>query len=124
MASRPILAPFSVITNGDMSTTLTSKVTVIQNVSMVSYTVAWTGSSPVGVVTVQASNDYTQNADGTVRNAGTWVTLPLSSTASVSGNTDSGVIDIDATAIYALRLIYTPVSGTGTLNATINGKVA
>lgn len=124
MSSRPMLAPFPVIVNGNMASAITSKVTVIQNVSMVSYTCVWSGASPSGAITVQASNDYSQNVDGSVKNAGNWVTLPLSTTATVSGTADSGVIDIDATALYALRLIYTPVSGTGTLNVTINGKVA
>ena len=39
MASRPIFTPYSVITNGDMSTTLTSKVTIVQNLSLVSYAI-------------------------------------------------------------------------------------
>lgn len=122
--SRPQLAPFSVITNGDMAGNLTSAVTIIQKLSMISYDISWTGSSPVGVITVQVSNSYSQNADGTVKNAGSWTTLALSEPADVSGNTGNGFIDIDSTAGYAIRVIYTKTSGTGTMNVIINAKVA
>lgn len=124
MASRPILPPFPVITNGDMSqATITSAVTVIQNVSMLSYDISWSGTSPVGAMTVQVSNTYKQNADGTVANAGNWTTLALSAAAPVSGNTGNGFIDVDGTAGYAIRLVYTKTSGTGTLNVIASGKV-
>jgi hypothetical protein len=125
MSSRPILSPFQVIINGDMSqATVTSAVTVIQNVSMASFDISWTGSSPVGVINVQVSNTYSKNVDGTVKNPGNWTTLTLSASTSVSGNTGTGFIDIDQLSSYAIRLQYVKTSGTGTLNATITGKVA
>lgn len=124
MASRPIFSPYYVISNGNMSGNLTSAVTVIQNLSLVSYAASWTGTSPVGAVSIQVSNDYAQNAAGAVQNPGTWNTLPLSAATSVSGNTGNGFIDIDANAGYALRFVYTRVSGTGTLNVVIDAKVA
>ena len=130
MSSRPLIAPFPAITNGDMSGNLTSAVTVLQNLSMVSYGVSWTGTSPVGTLSVQVSNDYSQNSAGQVANAGTWTTLILnvagtpSSTVAVSGNTGTAFIDIDQTAAFAVRLIYTAGSGIGTLQATLISKVA
>lgn len=124
MASRPILSPYSVITNGDMSSNIISAVTVVQNLSMISYDISWAGSSPVGVMSVQVSNTYSQNADGSVKNAGTWTTLTLSTSPAVSSNTGNGFIDVDATGAYAMRLVYTVTSGTGTMQATINAKVA
>lgn len=124
MASRPIFSPYPVILNGNMATTITSKVTVIQNLSLVSYAYSWVGVSPIGTVSVQVSNDYSQYADGTVNNPGTWNTLPLSASTAVSGNTGNGFIDIDANAGFALRTLYTPVSGTGTLQCIIDAKVS
>lgn len=134
MASRPILSPYPVIgkaldidsgISGDMSqTTITSKVTIVQNLSQISYDISWTGSSPVGAISVQVSNTYMQNVDGTVRYAGDWNTLPLSATTNITGNTGNGFIDIDANAGYAVRLVYTKVSGTGTLSVVVSGKVA
>lgn len=124
MASRPIITPHSVITNQSMASSITSEVTIIQNLSMLSYDVSWAGTAPVGVMSVQVSNTYSQNADGTVRNAGNWTTLTLSSTTNVSGSTGNGMIDIDATGCFAIRLVYTRTSGVGTMNAVLNAKVA
>lgn len=124
MSSRPLIKPFSVITDGSLSGNLTSKVTVIDNLSMVSYSLSWAGSSPSGAVNVQASNDYSEYADGSVNNAGTWNTLPLSISPAISGNSGSGFIDIDAQAGHALRLTYTAISGSGTLNVLVTGKVS
>lgn len=130
MAQRPSFSPYPVITNGDMSGSLTSVVTIIQKLSMISYSLSWAGTSPVGTVSVQASNDYAVYPDGTVKNAGTWSTLTLSvngspvSTIAISGNTGNGLIDLNSCAAYAIRLIYTRTSGSGTMQAVINAKVA
>ena len=130
MASRPLIKPFPVIggtgphaVSGDLSANITSLPTIIDNLSMASYSLSWVGSSPSGAVNVQVSNDYSENADGTVRNAGTWNNLPLSISPFVSGNTGNGFIDIDAQAGYALRLTFTYISGTGVLSALVTGKV-
>ncbi len=129
MSSRPQFDPQVVIgspssVSGAMTGNITSLVTIIKKLSLVSYSYSWTGTSPVGSVSIQVSNDYSQNADGSVRNAGTWNTLPLSAATSISGNTGNGFIDVDASAGYALRTVYTQVSGTGTLTVIVNGKVA
>lgn len=123
MASRPILSPYPVVTNGNMSAPITSAVTVIQNTSQIGYDISWTGT-PTGTFSVQVSNTYSQYPDGSVNNPGTWTSLTLSSPTTAAGTSGSGFIDIDATSAYAIRLIYVPASGTGTLNATVSGKVA
>lgn len=124
MSSRPFIKPLPVIINGSMAGNLTSEVTILTNITKVAYEVIWTGTSPVGECTVQASNDYSENADGSVRNTGTWVELPLSGTASVTGNSDSGIIEMDSIAAYAIRLVYTRTSGTGTMNVILTAKVS
>ncbi len=131
MSSRPQAAPYSVIggseanpVSGDMSASITSKPTIIQKLSMIGYDISWTGTTPVGVMSVQVSNTYQENADGTVKTAGNWTTLTLSSATNVSGNTGNGFIDVDATGAYAMRLVYTRTSGTGTMHAVITAKVA
>ena len=106
--------------------------TVVQNLSMVSYDVSFTGS-PVGTLSVQVSNTYSQNADGTVRNPGNWVNLPLAGgtgttvtagAITIGAGITNGFIDIDQIGSYAMRLVYMATSGSGTMSATINGKVA
>lgn len=130
MSSRPN-AKKSVITNGDMSAaSITSAVTIIQDLCLISYGLSWSGSSPVGTAAVQVSNDYALNSDGSVNNAGTWTTLPFNisgvavTALPVSGSTGTGFIDIDLTGAYAMRLVYTKGSGTGTLQAILNAKVS
>lgn len=97
---------------------------------MVSYGLSWTGTSPIGAVSVQVSNDYSQNADGTINSTGTWSTMTLQvagvpvTSIPITGNTGNGFIDIDQTAAYAMRLVYTATSGTGTLLVTVVGKVS
>ena len=124
MSSRPILQPMPVITNGSLAGNLTSLVTIISNMSMMSYAYTWTGTSPVGVITVQVSDDYAQNVDGSVKTIGIWNNLPLSATPAVNGNVGQGFIDIDQLGAYAIRTVYTAASGTGTLNAIFKGKVS
>ncbi len=130
MSTRPHLAPYPVIVNGSMSGDLVSDVTIIQKISMLSYSYSWTGSSPMGDISVQVSNDYALNPDGTEQNAGTWTTITFNSGGSavtfvtISGNSGTGFIDIDQIGAYAIRTIYTSTSGTGVLQCLINGKVS
>lgn len=130
MSTRTTLRPYVVINAQSMASNITSSVTVLESITAVSYQMTWSGTSPVGTVSVQMSDDYSLNVDGTVKNAGTWSTIYINvngtpaTTAAVSGNTGSGFIDIEKTAAYAIRLIYTAGSGTGTMTATICGKVA
>lgn len=131
MSFRSEKKPYPVISNGDMSGSLTSAVTVIQKMTMMSYSYSWSGSSPVGTVSVQVSNDYELNPDGTLKNAGTWNTIffldssgTVVTSFAVSGNTGNGGVDVDQTGFYAIRTVYTRASGSGTLQALFCGKVA
>lgn len=130
MATRPKIPPELVINAGSMAGDLTSSPTIIQSLSMPTYQLSWSGTSPVGTVSVQVSNDFALNADGTVKNSGTWDSLYLvvgssapSQTIAISGNSGHGFIDVPLTGAYACRLIYTRSSGTGTLNVTFSAKV-
>lgn len=130
MSIRPEIKPYAAIVNGNMaSVTVTSTPTIIQKISMVSYAYSWTGSTPVGTLAVQVSNDYSIDAQGATSNAGTWNTIyfyyggVLANSVAVTGNTGNAYIDIPQISSYAIRTVYTKGSGTGTLQATINGKV-
>lgn len=107
-----------------MSSQIISKVSIIQNTTLVSYDISWTGNAPVGGITVQVSNSYAVNDQGVpINNSPNWTTVTLSSPTSVSGNSGSGFIQLSDLSSYAIRLVYTPTSGTGTLNAIVVGKV-
>lgn len=116
--------------SGDMSSNITSAPTVLQSLTRVSYAVAWVGTAPVGTVSVQVSNDYSIGPNGIVVNAGTWNTVTLLyngtlvTSVPVTGNTGNGFVEVNETAAYAMRLVYTAASGSGTLTATIVGKVS
>lgn len=123
MSSRPFLKPKKVVDAQSMGASVTSDVTIIQEIPYVSYTIIWTGS-PTGTFSVEVSNDYSAGGiNGTPANAGTWVALTLSAGVSAAGSGDSAFVDIHGVAAYAIRLVYTRASGTGTLNATVAGKV-
>jgi hypothetical protein len=130
MSTRTTLRPNTVIAAGDMSAaTITSTATILQSITSLNYAVTWTGTTPIGTLAVQASDDY--KADGaTVLNAGTWNTVPLTvsgatvTSVPITGNTGNGMIDIDGIAAYAVRLLYTKTSGVGTLVAVVTGKVS
>lgn len=121
MTSYLFQPPTNVITNGDMSAaSLTSTPMVIQQLSLISFQAVWTGTSPVGTLQVQVSNDFALNGDGSIRNAGTWTNL--GSTSAVSGNSGNLEISLHDIPSYAIRIVYTKASGTGTLNVIICAK--
>lgn len=133
MSYRPQFSPFPIFnatTGQDMSSDITGLVTITQKLSLISYAFSWSGTSPDGSISIEASNDYSLNPDGSVNNAGTWNPLTLvyngatTTTIPVTGNTGKGFVDIVLTGAYALRPLYTAVSGTGTLDGVINAKVS
>lgn len=88
----------------------------------------WTGTSPVGTISIQGSNDFSLNNALNPYNSGTWNTLTLNyggsavTTIPISGNSGNGIVDVTATGIYAVRLVYTAGSGSGTLTSYFCSK--
>ena len=128
-AQRPLLAPNSInpFVNGvSMATSINCPPTIIQMLPGISYDISWTGA-PVGVFTVQVSNSYRQNADGTVANPGNWTVLPPSSFRGTypvpSGTAGNGFLDVVGTEAYAIQLVYTAASGSGSLTVVPCAKV-
>lgn len=116
------------VNGNSMASNIISSPTALNNVPMVSYEVDWMGTTPVGTVSVQGSNSITFDGQGNILSPGMWTTLSFLYQGSyvtsvpVSGNTGNGMIDIQLTSIYATRLVYTAISGTGTLTATMMAK--
>lgn len=115
--------------SGSMAANITSAPTLLGGISVCSYSFSWAGTSPIGTISIQGSNDYALNPAGQVDVAGTWNTLYVNyqgnavTTVPVSGNTGTGLIDLGVTGIRALRAIYTAGSGTGTMTCIFNGRV-
>lgn len=125
------LRPQAVIVDGDMSGDIVSEPTILQALTIGSYTFSWSGIAPDGKISFQLSNDYSLNPNGTVKNPGTWTTGYVFDPATqswiseipVTGSPGSGIVEF-STGAYAIRVIYTRTAGVGTLQAIVNGKVA
>lgn len=124
------MRPKRLETAKSLGATFTTVPTVLQSISGVNYSVSWSGTTPVGTITIEASDDYVPDTDGSPNSSGTWNPVPLmingvyGTTIAVSGNTGKGMIDIYGIAAYAVRFVYTRSSGTGTMNVVVTGKVA
>jgi hypothetical protein len=79
--------------------------------------VNWTGSSPVGELFFDASNDYAPSSG-----LGTWQALDFGSQIIISGNTGSHTIAINQLPYRFVRARYVKTSGTGTLIANLSAK--
>ena len=129
MSDRPLIAPNlnkPIINAASMATNIVGPATVIQRLPGISYDLKWTGS-PVGTFSVEVSNTYSQNADGSVANAGNWTVLPTSSFSGTypvpAGSAANGFLDVMGTEAYAVRLVYNSTSGTGSLTVVACAKV-
>jgi hypothetical protein len=110
MAGKSILPPFYIITGGNMATTLTSLSVNQPWFDNLCVTAFFTGS-PTGVFTVNVGPDNVN-----------WAPLPLSPAPVASGGPGVIVMDLNQLAMPWLQVIYTPTSGSGTLNVTVAGK--
>jgi hypothetical protein len=73
---------------------------------------SWTGTSPVGTITVQAKN----GADGTYRS------LDFGSSISISGSSGNHDLILSELPFTHLKLVYTRSSGTGSMTANLTLK--
>jgi hypothetical protein len=116
------------VNGNSMSGNIISSPTLLYLMSKCSYAFVWTGTSPVGAISIQGSNDFTLNNALNPYNPGTWNTLTFNYNGSpvtsvpVTGNTGNGIIDLTATGIWAVRCVYTATSGSGALTATFCSK--
>lgn len=113
--------PCQIVTNGNMASTINSLGVDLNQIPLFSIQAVFTGS-PVGTLKLQISNDIV-NPISTGQQAAevvNWTDYTGSSTA-VSG-AGNFVWNCLESGYRWVRLVYTPASGTGTLNATLSGK--
>lgn len=99
---------YKIITNGDMTSNITSSVVDMSRTDGYSVYAKWTGS-PVGTLKIQASLDGINYID-----------YPGSATA-INGSGDA-MYEITTAFYDKVQIVYTFSSGSGTLNVQINGK--
>ena len=128
-----VLPTYPIFVAGDMSQpSLTSLVTEIKYLDNVGIQLQWSGS-PVGSFQIQVSADHNENAVGKgVTVAGQWTPLPISyfngssMTTVTSLPTSAGspfYIDLTQLSAPYIRVVYTSVSGSGTLSGFITSKM-
>lgn len=100
------------IDSQSMGADVTSSVVNVQNLDQGSIIVEWSGTSPVGEITVEARNGEQSN----------WYELDFNSTISISGNTGTHQVVFNSMPFTDIRLQYNRTSGTGTLDAVITAK--
>lgn len=119
--SKNFLSPVKIIDAGDMSqASITSSVTDIRYLDNVSIQCIFTGT-PTGSFALEGSLDY-YKINGAVQNTGTWTPITLSSTPAASGSAGNILLDLNQLSFPYIRVVYTKLSGTGTLNVYISGK--
>lgn len=116
-----LLLPVSVVKNGSMAGSITSAVLEIKEQDNVGIQMVWIGA-PVGSFDVQVSMDYFRDINGNVTNPGNWTSIPLLPTVAASGSPDNAYVDLNQLSAPYIRLVYTRVSGAGTLNVLMDGK--
>src|SRR5574343_69406 len=102
-----------------LSASFISEITNVKYLDNIGLQVSWAGTSPVGQLYVDISSDNV-NIDTEIVN---WTELDFGSPATVSGNTGSGLININQVPFTWMRVRYTRSSGTGTMNINISAKM-
>jgi hypothetical protein len=87
-----------------------------------SFQTVWSGTTPVGTVTIEVSNDH-QETGGIVTNAGTWTALTTPAQLAVSGNAGNAVQQVVAGSFAFIRANFAKTSGTfAALDVYFNGR--
>lgn len=116
MSRKSLLKPYKILNAVDIATNQTSNPTNVEGIDNFCIELEWSGTTPVGVVTVETAS---QDAGG---NYSTWKSIDFGATISISGASGNHLLFVKADSQF-YRVVYTATSGTGTLTAIISGKV-
>src|SRR5690242_4257545 len=114
MARKNVVAEWAMFGNegASMASSQTSQVTTIQYMDNVGIILSWAGSSPVGEVFVDVSND----------NFVSFETLNFGANIDISGNSGQHLISMNQLPFGFIRIRYVRASGSGILLATLSSK--
>lgn len=118
-----VIVPIDLIVDGDMSGDITGGQIKVQYHDNIGLRVSWAGTSPVGVVQVQASLDDPRFPADMIWSALTFdVNGTVTTDLPVSGNSGDFLVSIPNCPYPLLRAIYDRTSGTGTVQVKATGK--
>lgn len=109
---------FKVFDSVSMATTQTSPIVYVPYLDNVGIVVSWSGTSPVGEVVVEVSNQQDNPNEAMI-----WTELDFGAPVAITGNTGDHLISCNNLPFNALRLKYVATSGTGNLNAFLQVKM-
>jgi hypothetical protein len=112
MGRKSVVKSYNLIDSGDLSTTFTSNVTNTLNLDKASIHISWTGTSPVGVITVEVRNGENDS----------YYELQFATTIDITGDSGEHQIILNEMPFTDLRLQYVATSGTGTIDAVYTAK--
>lgn len=98
----------------DLSASFTTPATSVINLDKASIHIDWSGSSPEGVLTVEARNGESDD----------WYTLEFGAAIDITGNTGNHQLVFNELPFTDIRLVYTRTSGTGSATANLTAKVS
>lgn len=101
------------LTSADISSDVAGDWIDVSNLTKVSFSFVWSGTSPVGDLFVQVANDPDYSDAQNVT---------LSATLSVSGNSGTHFADLTEIGARFVRLRYVATSGTGSADSWIMAK--
>lgn len=116
-----LLFPVPIVTAGDMSDDIESRIIEVRNQDNVGIQLHWEGDA-VGSFGVQISMTHVEDAAGNVLVEGDWVDLPLNPSVAAAGVDDDAYIDLNQLSAAYVRLVYVATSGSGTLEAHLMAK--
>lgn len=115
------LTPVHLLKAVSMASTITSPAVHVQYQDNVGIELVWSGT-PTGTFAVQASVDHAEDLTGNITNAGHWVTLTLSASVTAAGTADFAYVDLNQLSAPWYRVVYTAVSGAGSLDLYVTQK--
>ena len=112
-STRKFLPAFTVISNGDMSSNITSLVTNIAYLDQISIQITSINVNAVGQWSIEGSVDNSTYIP---------ITLDPPISATTSGVNDHIMIDMKLLSFTYIRVIYTATSGAGSATVKVSGK--
>lgn len=112
MSSRKNSTRYQSMVNSSMAASIVGTETNISYGDNVGVQFVWTGTAPVGVGGMEASND----------NGLTWTPMTFSPSPAITGNSGNLLLSANNVPYQKVRPVYTRTSGVGTLQAYVTVK--